>query len=69
MTKTSQGIKLRKYRQLLAYCNLENLSTMIVYYWCTELEIGINFPKLCCLVAHEIEIWNQRANSVALDYN
>jgi hypothetical protein len=27
------------------------------------LRIGISFTELCCLVAHGIEIWNQRANS------
>jgi hypothetical protein len=25
--------------------------------------------KLCCLVVREIEIWNQRHNSLELDYN
>jgi hypothetical protein len=27
-------------------------------YWSTELEIGIRFPKLYCLVTREIEILN-----------
>jgi hypothetical protein len=38
-------------------------------YWSTELGIGISFSKFCCLVAHIIEIWNQRPNSIELDYN
>jgi hypothetical protein len=38
-------------------------------YWSMELGIGISFPEFCCLVAHRIEIWNQRTNSLELDYN
>jgi hypothetical protein len=38
-------------------------------YWCTELEIGIGFSEFYRLVAHEIEIWNQRADFVELKYN
>jgi hypothetical protein len=34
-----------------------------------RIGIGINFPKLCCLVAHRTEVWNQRPNSLELDYN
>jgi hypothetical protein len=33
------------------------------------LKIGISFSEFCCLVAHGIEFWNKRANSMVLDYN
>jgi hypothetical protein len=38
-------------------------------YWSTKLGIGIRFLEVYCLVAHGIEIWNQRLNSLELDYN
>jgi hypothetical protein len=38
-------------------------------YWSTELEIRIGFLEFYYLVALEIEIWNQRLNSLELDYN
>jgi hypothetical protein len=38
-------------------------------YWSTKLGIRISFLKFCYLVARLIEIWNQRSNSLELDFN
>jgi hypothetical protein len=37
-------------------------------YWSTELGIGISFPEFYCLVAHGIKIWNQRSNSLEIQF-
>jgi hypothetical protein len=56
--------------QLEEPVKLHNTNTPVGYrYWSTELGIRISFSKFCCLVARGIEIWNQRPNSLELDYN